>query len=266
MAIAAVGGETLTYLDTGLNPNTPYAYAVQSTNDAGSVTSISAVVTTLEAAPEELNPLEITTLNSTAILTSWIAPNKSNGVIILYEVLIVAENGVGLDSPVTVFSDLGLSAEIGDLSPFTLYSFVLRACTSAGCSLSMPGNESTDEAAPQFQPAPSVTVVDQSSVLVSWVKPSQPNGIILQYGVYQRSEPFDGQGKLVGFRNSSVLSLLVSGLLPFTEYEFSVESITIAGGTYSNWTRNRTAQSCMFALASLVALIIIARRYPHKYY
>ena len=232
----------------GLTPSTDYAYAVQSTNDAGSALSVSVTVTTLEDAPEEVNQPLVTTLNSTAVLASWTAPNKTNGVIVSYEILVVAENGVDLDSPLAVFSGLGMSAEIGDLSPFTLYSLVLRACTSVNCSLSMPANGSTDEAAPQFQSPPIVTVIDDTSLRVSWVEPSQPNGIIVQYRVYQRSEPFDGQGTLVGSVNGSIFSLLVPGLLPFTEYEFSVESVTVAGGTYSNWTRNQTAQSCMFLL------------------
>ena len=119
----------------------------------------------------------------------------------------------------------------------------MTACTSGGCSDSETASVMTTEAAPDFQPPPTITSINSSAILLNWTAPPQPNGIITAYDVYIRYTPFTGDGEIIQTVNVSINSLTVYNLEPFTTYEFSVISYTSAGGTQSNWASGMTDES-----------------------
>ena len=90
--------------------------------------------------------------------------------------------------------------------------------------------------------APNVTVLNSSSVHVTWQEPALPNGRVVSYELNRRSERgvetllFTGLG----------FSFTVSGLEPFTDYEFRVEARTSAGSGSSNWTPIKTFEDGKF--------------------
>lgn len=229
-----------TYNDTGLKPITIYMYQVESVNIVGEALSEGFLTMTLEAAPEQVNAPVLQVLNATAIQAQWKAPNITNGAIIQYRLSLVAVNNQVLGTPIIKFSGLAQSTIVGDLTPFSLNRFVLQACTSAGCTDSQYVSIMSAETAPAFQPAPNVIVINSTSVRVSWEAPSQPNGVITMYEIFQRVSPFSGDGILVQSVSANVRYLVVSGLEPFTVYEFSVISHTSAGGTQSIWVQGTT--------------------------
>lgn len=237
---------TLEFVDTALAPATQYSYFLEATNVVGTTRSSSISAQTLEGIPNGLSPPVLTAVDSSSVSASWSAPAVPNGDVSRYELLLSQPvDGEGTPNPgEIVFTGLALEVTITGLTPFTVYSFVLRACTSGGCGSSPVADIQTGEASPTFQPAPNVTAISAFSVRVSWDPPPQPNGIITQYMVYQRNEPFSGSGLLVHNINGTIFHVVVSGLYPYTEYEFSVSSSTSVGAaTQSEWTRERTAQS-----------------------
>ena len=233
------------YVDGDLDAHTSYRYSIQAVNRVGSTTSISRLIGTSETPPDEVDTPDLVTINSSAIFANWSIPGEPNGVIIQYELLITGIDGLTEDPPMIVYSGLGsqLSATITGLMPYTSYDILLRACTSGGCNTGMSKRGRTIQAAPQFQPAPNVTAAASTSLLVAWDPPPTPNGIITQYQIHQRGSPFTGNGMLVRpvLANTS-LNIRVDNLFPYTEYEFAVQSFTVAGGTSSEWTRGATLE------------------------
>lgn len=229
------------YTDTGLTPDTVYSYVIEAFNAVGSTESDPVQTRTLEGIPMEVFPPSLEPSGSNAVLATWQEPAVPNGVVTRYELVIVAVEGLPME--LIVFSGLAFSTTVSDLSPFTEYTFVLRACTSGGCGPSEPTQVLTGEAPPTFQPAPNVSAVNATALSVSWAPPPSPNGVITHYVIYQRNEPFEGEGVAVGTVTGGVLTFVVGGLRPFTTYEFQVVSFTVAGETASEWSTGQTEQS-----------------------
>lgn len=148
-----------------------------------------------------------------------------------------------------VFVGDSLSVVVSGLRPFSDYYFIVRACTSGGCGFSEPSSVQTLEAPPTFQPAPNVSSLSSSSLLITWGIPNEPNGNITRYEILQRNAPFLGAGFTIGTVMSDLQFLTVHNLRPFTVYEFSVVSYTGGGGTQSGWSSGTTDEDgeyCMF--------------------
>ena len=192
---------------------------------------------TLEGAPTGVQSPTLTALSATSVSASWVEPGTTNGVISRYELVRVT---LGSEAVITseeiVFTGLAMSTTVTGLQSFTDYYFVVRACTSGGCGSSEPLPVRTLEAPPTFQPAPNVTSLSSSSLLITWDIPNEPNGIITRYEVHQRNAPFVGEGFIVGTVLSGVERFTVNDLRPFTVYEFRVVSYSGGGGTPSEWS------------------------------
>ena len=67
------------------------------------------------------------------------------------------------------------------LEPFTLYSILVSACTTAGCTASEPVIARTLAQVPTGLKAPTVTNVTATSMLVEWEIPDSPNGNIIKW-------------------------------------------------------------------------------------
>lgn len=66
-------------------------------------------------------------------MVEWVAPETPNGEITQYLVFV---DPVDTEPSNAAFSGLALSTTVTNLSPFTEYSVVVAACTSAGCTMS----------------------------------------------------------------------------------------------------------------------------------
>ena len=241
--IASVLPSLQTYNDTNLFPFTTYEYQIEALNVLGSVQSESIFFTTQEAAPEEVNSPYLQTINDTSILANWTVPNITNGIIELYNLSLVAVDGELLETPLVNTIKGTLTVVVTSLVPFTTNTFILTACTDGGCSDSKSVSIMTAEAAPDFQPAPAITSVNSSALSLDWTAPPQPNGVIQSYEIYIRYAPFTGDGDIVTTVNSTVNSITVQNLEPFTTYEFSVIAYTGAGGTQSDWASGVTDEA-----------------------
>ena len=77
------------------------------------------------------------------------------------------------------------------LQLFTAYILV-QACTSGGCGQSNSSSLKTLQAMPTFQAAPNVTALNAVTAL------SNPNGLLIQYDVWDRGGGGGGGGTFLG--------------------------------------------------------------------
>ena len=226
------------YNDTNLTPNAYYSYVLESYNVISSTTSTKAVLRTLEGVPTGLSAPMYDVFNSTAVRVSWEEPTVSHGTVSTYVLVMETDSG-----NVEVFEGDAFSYIVTDLRPYTVYSFFIQACTTGGCGSSNSSRVETAQAPPTFQPAPNVSALSDTELQVQWSPPTEPNGVLLEYRVYQRDTPFEGDGFLVASVDANTLLLVVDDLDPFTSYQYRVESHTEPGGTFSEWSQGRTQEA-----------------------
>lgn len=220
-------GTAWVYNDTGLQPWRPYAYRICTWNSAGHTCSSWSVVRTGQAPPEGLSPPEVSCVsaNPPQVLISWFPPQRPNGIIQSYRL-----ERSGVVHPLT-FSGSTFNYTDSQLLPFSTYSYAILACTSGGCCTSEPQNITTPEAPPSGVSPPVLWAISAHQINVSWSPPLIPNGKITNYSLRGDGQEYPaGQG----------LSLLVSNLKPFTQYNLSLVACTnrgcTASGTASTWT------------------------------
>ena len=222
---------TFQYTATDLRPFTMYGYEVYAINGGGNVSSGVTISTTDEARPTFIDASTVTVISATAIQLGWVEPEELNGVFRGYNVY---RNSIEIQSGVlfTEYTDL-------NLDPFSHYSYVIEACTNAGCTPSVPVSNTTLEAIPEMVGVPIFSNIQARSLVVSWEAPGQQNGIITQYILYQITDT----------ENATVLSdnldqtFSLSGLIPFTTYSFYVDTCNSAGCTQSATASATTLQA-----------------------
>ncbi|XP_075319241.1 usherin [Odontesthes bonariensis] len=233
----------------GFEPYSQYGLCVEAVNGAGSVSSPCVDIRTLEASPAGLPNFTVEHREQgRALLLSWDEPSAPNGVITMYNLF--SEGNLE-------FSGLSRSFLFRRLEPWTVYSLFLEACTSAGCTHTPPQHITTAAAPPASQPPPRPLFIGPDHVSLTWGPPSQPNGPIGEYSLLGRSLEEQGRvrsneedadrGKVL-FREMSpqeaeTLSFTVTGLRPWTQYEFSVCTHNPAGHTCSPWVTVTTRQA-----------------------
>uniref|UniRef100_A0A3Q2FNI0 Usherin-like n=1 Tax=Cyprinodon variegatus TaxID=28743 RepID=A0A3Q2FNI0_CYPVA len=235
-----VEGSVLEASVFGLDPYSQYSLRVEAVNRAGSVSSPWVEVMTLEASPAGLGNITVEQKEEgRALLLSWEEPRSPNGVITMYN--LYSEGNLE-------FSGLSRSFLFRRLEPWTVYSLTLEACTSAGCTHSPPQHITTAAAPPALQLPPKPLSVGSDHVSFTWEPPSQPNGPIGEYSLLWRRLKESGTSQINeedtdGGKRAESLSYTVTGLRPWTQYEFSICTHNPAGHTCSSWVTVTTRQA-----------------------
>ncbi|XP_077013931.1 usherin [Tamandua tetradactyla] len=208
------------YNDTGLQPWTQCEYKIHTWNSAGHTCSSWNRVRTKQAPPEGLSPPEVSyvSLNPQRLLISWTPPEQSNGIVQSYR---LQRNGIlypfSFDAVTFNYTDK-------DLLPFSTYSYAVIACTNEGCCTSKPTGVTTLEAAPARVGPPALWTISATQINASWSPPSIQNGMITKYLLRSDEREYNaGQS----------LSMLISHLQPYTQYNFSLVACTNGGCTAS---------------------------------
>ena len=167
---------------SGIQPYTSYSVRVRAINSAGSAVSQWTNFTTLPAPPAGLRAMTIEQISGgrSAIL-SWPPPAQPNGRILNYAVYSDSTSNT------PVYNGVNLQFEFVGLEPYSNYSVQLKACTVAGCTRSPWQRFLTPQAPPANQRTPTVSFVNDSSVLITWTQPEQTFGNILFYEILRRS-------------------------------------------------------------------------------
>lgn len=218
--ITLFGGTELFFTLSGLKPNTLYSFRVLATNAGGTTASEVAQNRTLEDAPDGLSPPELTVLNATAINVIWDEPSEPNGVITEY---ILYRNGS------EIFSGLSLAFNDTSLDPFTFYSYFILACTSGNCSASISVLERTSEAPPEGLRLPSISFITSYTFNIAVNEVMKPNGIVSYVVTVVGRFASPPSGRVVVFNDTEVGTVVVSDLLPFTNYQVILTVSNSAG-------------------------------------
>ncbi|KAH9519521.1 Usherin [Bulinus truncatus] len=220
-------GDQFEYTDTNLQPYTTYQYRIQAYNALGSTLSPWQSVTTLQAAPDRVQPptVQLVTNDIHTLKVSWLAPTQMNGVLQGYQ--IQRNNSLPFSFPPDSnqqFLDTGLL-------PYTVYSYRLTACTGGGCTTSLPATVRTLETSPFMVLPPTVQSLNSSSLRVNWSKPLISNGEIIQYKL-----KMDGSFVFSGLAET----FTVLNLKPFEQHVFRLTACTNGGCTESTEVTGRT--------------------------
>ncbi|XP_066923568.1 usherin-like [Clytia hemisphaerica] len=230
-------GTDLKFTDRTVSPGTSYGYAIEAYNTAGHITSqIAYSDQTGASAPEDVKAPVLEALTSTNILAKWDVPGKTNGAIVAYYLLY--DKQIINVGTVRVYT-------VSNLSPYTQYELRVKACTSlreTDCATSPASSIRTKEAAPEQQNSPSFEAkhIKGESVQASWVEPRVPNGKIIKYVLYRRS---DDQNTTKVYEGPNLSFTDDKSIKPNTRYEYKVVAHNSVGSTESQWSAVTTDNS-----------------------
>ena len=240
-----LSGSTIVTSISGLEPYSEYQLKLIAFNEAGNISSTWTTFKTGESSPAGLGSFDIERVtNGLAVILRWGPPVKPNGVITTYRIF---EHG----SSVAVFQGLNREFELRRLEPYKEYSVQLEACTSVGCTRSLPQPFYTAETAPESQPAPMMGAVTATTAVITWSRPSKANGRITVYEVYRKAnariQKRSISEAMVVYREyateGDTFSYMDINLQPFTEYQYSIKAVNSQGGTVSPWQSVFTDQA-----------------------
>nr|CAB3242926.1 ephrin type-A receptor 5-like [Phallusia mammillata] len=141
------------------------------------------------------------------------------------------------------------------LTPHKKYQFTVVSHNGASDALQGPANlreskveVNTSEEAPSQVPNIQMTARDETSVTISWPKPTRPNGLILAYEVVSQRKQILNVHALkqpdAPFVQTTTENKLTLTLKSNVDYNVRVRAKTSAGyGPYSPWTTVHTASS-----------------------
>uniref|UniRef100_A0A8D9ERR1 Down syndrome cell adhesion molecule-like protein Dscam2 n=1 Tax=Cacopsylla melanoneura TaxID=428564 RepID=A0A8D9ERR1_9HEMI len=221
------------FLLTDLAKFTRYSVVVQAVNQVGpGPMSEPVTAQTLEDVPS-LPPEDIRcgAASSHSLQVSWKPPPVShcNGILQGYK--------LQYDSQDEAFDDFeskktsSLTLLLPNLHKFTNYSIQVLAMTRVGEGVySQPIYCQTSEDAPGSPEDIKVVVSSPQSLLVTWLPPKEPNGVITKYNLYTRT--MTGREELAHKKTSLMsqhLSHEVKNLNEHVEYQFWITATTRVG-------------------------------------
>ncbi|XP_041650583.1 immunoglobulin superfamily DCC subclass member 4 isoform X1 [Cheilinus undulatus] len=188
--------------------------------------------------PPPLPPSSIkaTANSSTSIWLRWEKPRFSNVRIINYTVR-CSPAGTTNASLVSYHTSSAQEILLGALKPFTRYELAVQ---SNGVDVVGPFSNTVEESTLSDRPSTppeelQLSALDSSSVLVSWLPPLEPNGIIINYKILYSgnlSQPEHMWENLS--QDGTVTSVEIQGLSSDTHYFFKLGASTEVGpGPYS---------------------------------
>ncbi|TMS13118.1 Usherin [Larimichthys crocea] len=246
-----VGTETH-YHDFTLLPSVQYSYVVSANNSKGAVSSAAGTAKTHPSTPSGVGLPTLMPLGPGQVRVEWSPPARPNGDIVSYTVH--QRDPVQLSITSTVFTpeDNDFSnryTTLHGLVAYHRYEVRVEACTALGCSSSDWSPVLTLEAPPAGQTAPLLALQAdthtglQTTFLLTWAPPAQPNGRVLHYEVYRRLD------HTTDINRSDPPTLVYSNisttckdeaLQPYTVYQYQVWAVNSAGHSKSAWASERT--------------------------
>lgn len=215
----------LSALLMGLEPNTLYTLQVICYNDGGSTRSPTVDAFTLEGLPEGIAPPRLVVINSTVINITWSFPQIPNGQVTEYRLIQDLTEQITFNNTVMQYISSGLE-------PFSTHTYIIQACTIAGCGSSDPSNATTFEALPDGINEPIIHSITANSFVAIIQGVVNPNGLV-RYFLYITKTNGNGERRTVYNStqpmDNSNISVSVDSLLPFTTYFVQFEAMNGAG-------------------------------------
>ena len=229
-------------LITGLNPFIIYSVRVKACTAKGCGLGEREHARTGEAPPIGQGAPTLVAREWNVVQVSWSSPSFPNGIVVQY----VVYRKTGNSAPLPVCFTLQRSCLNSGLLGYTDYSYRIRVVNSAGFGEGPWTDVRTPQGPPQGIRPPSLTVLNSTAVYLSWTVPSQPNGIVTHYEVryHKGLQTPDNSNVTVAARlPSNVLNATVSGLDPYTDYQFLIAAINSRREGVSAWATAKTKQA-----------------------
>ncbi|NXH29211.1 PTPRQ phosphatase, partial [Myiagra hebetior] len=223
---------------TDLEYNYEYsAYLTASTRFGdGNIKSDTITFRTSEGAPSD-PPKDVTyrNLTSTSIMIFWSPPQKPNGNILYYSVYFKNNSGTFIQNFTSYGNDSKVSVSpfvvLDDLAKYSHYILWLTASTAFG-----DGNKTsekidvyTDQDIPEgFVENLVYQNISSSSVNVSWLPPSQPNGLVFFHVSLSLMQL--GTSKILSFLTYNT-SIIFDDLEKYTDYILKITPATDKGSS-----------------------------------
>ncbi|XP_078656464.1 uncharacterized protein LOC144902765 [Branchiostoma floridae x Branchiostoma belcheri] len=259
--VSDVNGKVYIY---GLRPAVEYDVQVRANNSLGWSTPGNAIGTTDDAPPSAPYNLQASPASHNSVNLTWEPPIEPNGEITNYTVQYGPSESCSeaeFTHQVTT-SDGSTTTVIGDLVPYTNYTFRVRGATSAGggdfSNCSITRTLEYYPAAPVVQ-----TFADQHDcncrtpniprpvqLRVAWRRPDHIHGQLQAYRIslYNRTggEPFYQENMTSGLQQENLTAVVTSShLQPANNYSVTVSAInTFYHGNESHPYMARTSDGC----------------------
>ncbi|KAK6627070.1 hypothetical protein RUM44_009547 [Polyplax serrata] len=241
------GGELLL---TGLSKFTRYSIVIRSFNQVGPGPLSEPILTqTLEDVPS-LPPEDVrcSALTPQSLQISWQPPAVAhcNGILQGYKVHIESlHDGAWFDADdFEPRKTTSLTIVISGLRKFTNYSIQVLAFTRVGDgTMTRPTYCQTEEDVPGPPEDIKVVVKSPQSLVVSWLPPKEPNGLITKYNLYMRSNNLSSAGQRQNrhYLPTQHTFYEVKNLRQQVEYQFHVTASTRIGEGESSRTVSQFA-------------------------
>ena len=222
-------GLTTTATISDLLPSTTYNFLVEACTSAGCSNSSDSSNTTLPDKPDGLAPPSVIPLTPTSLKVTWEEPAVPNGDIIRYEL----QQLIG-DETITLFEGSDFEYQVTGLTPNTVYRFRVLATNAGGTTASEVAENRTQEDAPDGLVPPLLTILNATAISVTWVEPSQPNGVISEYILSRNGSEVSRGLELV---------YIDTGLEPYTFYSYIIQACTSGNCSASTASVARTDEA-----------------------
>ncbi|KAM9109657.1 usherin isoform 1-T1 [Megaptera novaeangliae] len=217
-----------------LFPGNKYFIKLGACTGGGCTVSEASQALTEERAPEGVPAPKVHPDSPHSFNISWTEPEYPNGVITSYRLY--------LDG-ILIHNSSELSCHASGFAPWSLHSFRVQACTAKGCALGPLVENRTLEAPPEGTVNVFVKTEGSQKARVRWEAPFHPNGqltySVLFTGAFYADQADDNYTLLNGTQvmysgEETNLSVLIDGLVPFTNYTVQVNVSNSQGSLISD--------------------------------
>ena len=194
------------------------------------------MISSHSTAPDNITEPTAVTIDGRSLLIMWEEPLIPNGSVRSYTIKRI--NPDNTETIITTLDSMTFNYTDQELRPFTSYSYTVTATTAGGSTESQPGAGMTAQEVAFGLTPPSITAVNSTTLFIVWSPPSQLNGILQLYHLYQQLASDDSNATLV-FEGLDT-SFDDTGLVPYTDYQYYYEVVNGAGtaeSTVSTVTR-----------------------------
>ncbi|XP_044147224.1 usherin [Bufo gargarizans] len=211
-----------------LTPYTSYLYQLEGCTSAGCTMSKESLVTeTLPDAPTDVLPPDLHSDSPTSVMITWKPPLHPNGIIESFSIdrRLKGTEHVDIITTGPGNHQMQYIDQASDINPWKTYEYRMVATTfNGGTNYSDWVEVTTRPSRPVGVQPPDVTILGPYTAKVTWTPPLRPNGDILSYEI-RMPEP------RILLTNPSVLSYIMTSLIPYTDYSATIVACS-GGGTH----------------------------------
>ncbi|XP_047741602.1 phosphatidylinositol phosphatase PTPRQ [Hyalella azteca] len=216
-----------------LKPCVNYTVTVAASTSAGRGQESKASQQTVVAVPPAVGPPQMLFVSSRSTNLTWIKPD-TKCTVVGYTVRFSGQAMWGVNATIndTSLKTITSAIQITGLKPFSKYSYTVTAATAAGEGApSQPQYIQTEVDAPSEPTQLRAEALNSTSVRVSWLAPTEENGIITNYTIRSQlaGNGTEADKEQIITTPGNRFTCDVTGLVQCRVYNFSVAALTSRG-------------------------------------